>query len=444
MLLKRLCVAGVVAALFQAVPASAEAGQAAEIYPLAKVKRGQTGYGLTTMKGTTPERFEFEVIGVAKNFLPKMDIILVKSDDPKLQLAGFWQGMSGSPLFLDGKLLCAFSYGFRFNKAAIGGCTPLEYMKHEGFKAPRRIDDGKRTLGVGAQHAGTGTRARSQVWAPRSQASAAEWARVAKGGRVDAALGTPRTPWLLSAALPPAPAKPTSDDSGLVASAVPLAMAGFSGPAFAKAKEIMADYPLAPMQAGGTGSSDDGPSEFASGAPIAVQLIRGDMSAAATGTVSLVDTKGVLAFGHPMFQAGELYAPVAAAEIHTVIPSAQSAFIMSSPLRELGSLVQDRQSCIMADTKLKTHMVPVDIYIVSGKGKERDRGEFHVEVLDNKFFTASLAGVATATTSPPRSTPRCSSRATSRSRSPTSCTRRPARQASSTVRAACARSSRWS
>ena len=108
-----------------------------EFYPLEKVKRGQKGYGLTTMSGTTPERFEFEVISVNRNFLPKMDIILVKSDDPKVQVTGFWQGMSGSPLFIEGKLTCAFSYGFRFNKRAIGGCTPLQYMKEEGFQERR-------------------------------------------------------------------------------------------------------------------------------------------------------------------------------------------------------------------------------------------------------------------------------------------------------------------
>lgn len=108
-----------------------------ETYPLSKVRRGQTGYGYTTMKGTTPERFTFEVVSVVKNFLPKQDIILVKSDDPKMQLTGFWQGMSGSPLYIEDKLVCAFSYGFRFNKIPLGGCTPIEYMKREGLMRVR-------------------------------------------------------------------------------------------------------------------------------------------------------------------------------------------------------------------------------------------------------------------------------------------------------------------
>src|SRR5450432_2698620 len=111
---------------------------APDTFPLDKVKRGQTGYGMTTFAGTKPERFTFEVISVVKNFLPKQDIILVKSDDPKLAVSGFWQGMSGSPLYIEDKLTCAFSYGFRFNKVALGGCTPIDYMKKEGLDSYRR------------------------------------------------------------------------------------------------------------------------------------------------------------------------------------------------------------------------------------------------------------------------------------------------------------------
>src|SRR5215470_10249551 len=77
--------------------------QPTEIFPISKVQRGQTGYGLTTFSGTKPERFTFEVVSVVKNFLPKQDIILVKSDDPKMAVSGFWQGMSGSPLYIDDK-----------------------------------------------------------------------------------------------------------------------------------------------------------------------------------------------------------------------------------------------------------------------------------------------------------------------------------------------------
>ncbi len=381
------------AALLLSLAAPAQA-KPVETFPLEKVRRGQTGYGMTTMQGTTPERFEFEVLSVIKNFLPKMDIILVKSDDPKLKVSGFWQGMSGSPLYIDGKLACAFSYGFRFNKVAIGGCTPIHYMKREGF-LPRRMDEqGTR---AGSRRV---SRAGGRTQAPVQAASIEDWLAIAPEGTVASAmdkLGPARTPWLLRAPLPPAPARGQGLDDGgggLVAAAVPLAMSGFSAPAFAAAQEVLRAYPIEPMRAGGTGSANEGPRRFQPGGAIGVQLIRGDMSAAATGTVSYVDGDRVLGFGHPLFQAGELYAPVATAEIHTVIPSAMQAFIVASPLREVGSLVQDRQSTIMADTSLDTRMVPVDIYVETKHGGNTQRGEFHVEVINNRLMTGTFAGIA--------------------------------------------------
>jgi hypothetical protein len=373
---------GVVGALVIGLSATAFASPP-DVYPLSKVHRGQTGYGLTTTAGTTPERFTFEVVGVVHNFLPKQDIILVKSDDPKMQLTGFWQGMSGSPLYIDDKVVCAFSYGFRFNKIPLGGCTPIEYMKRDGFGAYRR----------GGSAGGIGTTPQT---VHAAAASLDEWKRVTPTGDLQGAfdrLGPARSDWLLQTPLPPPPAKPANDES--MTAAVPLSVAGFNGPAFAQVEKLFGDYDLAPVRAGGTGGGGtEGPKDFTMGGSIAVELIRGDMSAAAIGTVSYVDGPQVLAFGHPMFQVGEFYAPVSTTEVHTVIPSAMSAFVMASPEREAGTLVMDRQTTIAADTTLRSAMIPMDISIVTNAGKHTDSGEFHVQLLDNKFLTAALAGAA--------------------------------------------------
>jgi len=357
-----------------------------DTYPLEKVKRGQTGYGLTTMAGTKPERFTFEVVSVVHNFLPKQDIILVKSDDKKLEVTGFWQGMSGSPLYIEDKMVCAFSYGFRFNKVSLGGCTPIDYMKKEG-STPRRA------VAMAAKAGGP-----KVVQQPAATMS--DWKRLAPTVDPQAALdalGPKHKSWLLSAPLPSPIDKPSETDIGAMTASVPLSVSGFSAPAFAQLEKMFGESNIVPVRAGGAGGSannEPGPTKFEMGGSIAVELIRGDMSAAATGTVSYVDGNNVLAFGHPMFQTGETYAPVATSYVHTVVPSSQSAFVLASPIKEIGSLTQDRQAAIAADTNLRTPAIPVSITVTTVAGKRTEKGTFNVEVMDNKFLTPSITGAA--------------------------------------------------
>ena len=378
-IVRRCAAVGVVAC------ASVAHAQPTEIFPVSKVQKGQTGYGLTTFSGTKPERFTFEVVSVVKNFLPKQDIILVKSEDPKLAVSGFWQGMSGSPLYLDDKLLCAFSYGFRFNKVALGGCTPIEYMKREG-EAVRR---GK------AVQASGGTFKTVQPMA----ASLDDWRRLTPNvdaAEAMAALGPVRKSWLLSAPLPAPVARPPMLDDQTMTASVPLSIAGFSAPAFGQLEKMFGDTNLVPMRAGGTtgGKLEGGPTQFVPGAPLALELIRGDMSAAGYCTVSHVEGDKVLSCGHPIFQTGETYAPVATASVNAVVPSSQSAFLMGTSINEIGSLVQDRQAAIVADTGLRSPTIPLDIAITSGTDKHVEKGSFHVEIMNNKFLTPALAGAA--------------------------------------------------
>ncbi len=365
---------------------SATVGAEPATFSLDKVKRGQTGYGMTTFAGMKPERFTFEVVSVVHNFLPKQDIILVKSDDPKMQTPGFWQGMSGSPLYIDDKLTCAFSYGFRFNKIAIGGCTPIDYMKKEGLGAYRRAT---------AQAAAGGG---PKIVQPAA-ATMSDWRRLTPTVDPQAALdalGPAHKSWLLSAPLPEPVSKPAETDGQTMQASVPLSVAGFSAPAFGQLEKMFGDSNVVPVRAGGTTSTPprDAPNHFEMGGAIAVELIRGDMSAAAIGTVTYIDGDKVLAFGHPMFQTGETYAPVSTAYVHAIIPSAQSAFVMGSAMTEIGSLTQDRQSSIAADTSLRTPTIPMAIAITTTAGAHVVNGDFKVDLLANKFLTPSIAGAA--------------------------------------------------
>jgi SpoIVB peptidase S55 len=96
--------------------------------PVEQVRRGMKGYGLTVFEGTQPERFEVEVIDVIKNYLPAQDIILIKTHHPRLDVTNSVQGMSGSPIFIEGKMVGAYSYGWSFGKEPVAGVTPIQNM----------------------------------------------------------------------------------------------------------------------------------------------------------------------------------------------------------------------------------------------------------------------------------------------------------------------------
>lgn len=386
--------AGLVAAAVLGTAATAAAAPP-EIYPLSKVRRGQTGYGFTTFKAAPPERFTFEVMSVMRNFLPKVDIIIIKSDDPKLAVTGIWAGMSGSPLYIEDKLACAVSYGWSFNKITMGGCTPIQLMKDEGLDVPRR--SGPTT--AAKDKGGKGKPAAKPVstkttTAPNSVASMAEWRKLAPNGLASEAIGG-RGSWLVQAPLPPVAQPSSTIDDQTITAAVPLAISGFSAPAYAELAKMFDGSNLMPMRSAGSAADDkEAPAKLEMGGSISVVLINGDMTAAATGTVSYIDGNKVLAFGHPMFGAGEIYMPVATAKVHGVVASAQRPFVLASPGREVGSLVQDRNTMIMADLDLRDPLVPVDIFVTAAGAGHTDKGEFHVDVLNNRFFTAGLAGAA--------------------------------------------------
>jgi hypothetical protein len=359
----------VLALLAAALCGRAGTAKGPEIYPLSKVSIGQKGYGLTVLQGTRPERFEFEVVGVARKMLPKMDIIIFKSDDPKLQLTGVARGMSGSPLYIDGKIACALAYAWSFNKIAMGGCTPIEYMiaesRHPWRKDPERL----------------------------AQVATEEWHRHKPIEKFLEPVGAgAERDWFARTPLPARQPEPPRDQ-GLVRASLPLVVSGLGPTAFEQARQAFAPYHIEPMQgAGGGGDLGRGPTTFELGGNIAVKLAEGDMSSAVTCAVSYLDGSRVLGCGHPMFTLGEVSMPAAVAEIHTIVPSMQSAFKLASPLRELGALVQDRKTAIVADTSRTAQMVPVDIKIKTAAGEQ----EFHSRVVDHKFLTPQLTTIALA------------------------------------------------
>jgi hypothetical protein len=349
------------------------------IMPLSDVKPGMVGQALTVFQGTKPEPFKVRVVSVMRNFLPKEDVILIRAEDPRVEFSGIVAGMSGSPVYIDGKLVGAVAYAWSFAKEPLGGVTPIESMLAER-RRPRRIshevfargDDGLQTV---SPIAAEGLRVPAALKGALSARSGFEAPDALSRG-----LG-----------LPPIGPGPANGEPRLLRASVPLTVSGFSPRTVGELADDLKPTGLVPLQAGGgrkLGAPAAGHVE--PGSAIGVELVRGDMSTVATGTVTYVNGSDVLAFGHPLFGIGEVYLPMVDAEIHAILPSLSQSFKMSSPLNEVGTLVQDRPACIIGDLDARTTMLPVDVR-VTGPGVEPRL--FHAEIARNRRLTPMLASM---------------------------------------------------
>jgi SpoIVB peptidase S55 len=357
-------------------------GAPPRILPLSEVRPGMVGEALTVFQGRKPEPFKVRVISILRNFLPKQDVILIRAEDPRLEHSGIVAGMSGSPVYVGGRLMGAVAYGWSFAKEPLGGVTPIEAMLAERTR-PRRAattgdakptTDGIRTLtlaegGPDSWSDGDSRAAPPPPWepaVPRATVAAAETPATSRGA-LDA-----------GAQLRPV--------------AIPLAVAGFDARTTSEMERLLSPFGLVPMRGGGGRRPGDatGPGHVEPGSAIGVELVRGDMSMVGTGTVSYVDGDTVLAFGHPLMGAGELYLPLVDAEIHAILPSLAQSMKLSSPIAEVGALIQDRKACILGDLGARVPMVPVTVRLTAPGAPPRS---FHAEVAHNRRLTPALVAL---------------------------------------------------
>ncbi len=333
-----------------------QTGRALETISEDELRPGMKGYGLTVFEGTKPVRFDVEVVSVVPNFLLRQNIILIRCDHPVTDKAGVIGGMSGSPIFFEGRLAGALAYGWRFSKDALAGVTPisnmLEVMRRKPRRMARHLRSGGRTL------AGLDSR---EGDAPEKTATFFE--RFIE-----------------------------SPDTQLLPARTPLTLGGFAAAAQGILREALERFGIDPVAGGGSSAGGAGPKRFEAGGSIGVQLIRGDMSATGIGTVTVVDGKNVAAFGHPMFNIGEGYFPVTTARIHTVIASLMRSNKLGSPLNVAGSLVQDREACIVARTDITTAMIPVAVTVRDPRSKRRD--DYRVEIASHRLLTPRFLNAA--------------------------------------------------
>ena len=329
--------------------------------PLDQIHEGMKGTALTVFQGVKPEAMDVEVLGVMRNVNgPKGSIILVRLHGIKPEYTGVVAGMSGSPVYFDGKLAGALAFRIgEFSKEPIAGVTPIEEMLE--------IDALDHSSGQGS---GRGSaQPPALLRASISNQSAAT--QTASPGE--------------------APAPPAQNYSNyLTPIETPLVFNGFSGETLQRYAAQFAAAGIVPVMGIGSASDRKQPEPIEAGSAVSAVLVRGDMNIAATCTVTYVDPQRLLACGHPLLQFGEVDLPMTKATVLATLPSPLNAFKIVNTTETVGAFVQDRQNGIMGVPGRESKMIPVTVAMHSGTSTK----EFHYEILNNARLSP-LAMMAT-------------------------------------------------
>ncbi|HEV3120457.1 MAG TPA: SpoIVB peptidase S55 domain-containing protein, partial [Isosphaeraceae bacterium] len=277
-----------------------------------EIKPGMKGVGRTVMAGTMLEEFEAEVLGVLRDVSPGRDMVLCRLKGCRLEHSGIIQGMSGSPIYVDGTLLGAVAFAWEFAKDPIAGVTPFDQMLAYARSNERRI---------AAENRQDGGPVRSAAW----------------GGSylIDDASGLQ--------SMEPVPAF-SGAMAGMRPIATPVTAAGFTP----RVLSFLADRlgPLGMTASAGGGADEDivrreGDKPLVPGAPLSIAYVTGDFDLSGIGTVTHVEGDRVYGFGHPMMSLGACEFPLMTGYIHTVYPRASVSMKMGSPLKVVGVLDTD-------------------------------------------------------------------------------------------------------
>lgn len=321
---------------------------ASSYWNVADVRPGMKGVGKTVMVGTRLDEFRAEVLGVMQDVSPGRDMILCRLSGCNLEHAGIIQGMSGSPIYIDGKLLGAVAYAWEFAKDPIAGVTPFSQMLQYVRSNDRRLAaEAKGETGSPNVSAGV---YRIELPLPTS----VEGARRA-------------STFPLPLELPKATGRGLG---GMRAIATPLSVSGFSAGGLAVLEQKLGPIGMAPLAAG---EVPDGlrtelqATRLEPGGPISVAMVTGDFDISAIGTVTHVEGDRVYAFGHPMMSLGACAFPMMTGYIHTVYPRASVSMKMGSPLEMVGVLDTDVSTCIAGKIGPKPDLLPMSVTVKTGK-----------------------------------------------------------------------------
>lgn len=352
------------------IPATATAtatavGEAVSILTVDEIRRGQRGYGLSVFAGSEPQPFDVEILGVIHNNSPGTDFILARLsgdfEGGSLERSGVIRGMSGSPVFVDDRLIGAVAFSWAFTEGALAGITPIRQMRHLE-ELPRPAGH---TLATPVQPV---TLAQLQAGDLPADLLERQLSLLAPA----TALGHPASLQWSAAGFGEASRGLLERSLGPLASVAPMGRMASSGAAAGDAQE-------------GEAATVD---TLGHGGSVAAVLVDGDLRLAAAGTVTDRTGDSVLAFGHPFLGVGPILVPMAEAEVVTVVLNQSNSFKLTNMGRIVGAFEQDRQSGIQGRLGVEAPMVPVTVRVGERDGEIRE--EFRLRVSGMPQLTASL------------------------------------------------------
>jgi len=312
--------------------------------PLRDVRAGMQGIGKTVFSGDKIEDFQVEILGVLANTGPRESLILGRLSGGPLEHTGVMQGMSGSPVYIDGKLIGAVAMAYPYAKDPIAGIRPIEEMlRVDSAPLPRR----------------------------------------AGGNTSD------------TASLLPARDGSGFGDTRMTEVATPLALSGFTSTAVEQFTAGLRKLGLEPRQGISTGGAPENrmgnPSQLKPGSMISVELMTGDMSVGADGTLTAIDGNKVYAFGHRFLAVGPTQLPFTRSEVIALLANLNTSFKISSGHELMGVIGQDRDTGIEGTLGARAPMVPLDIS-VTGDSKRIEN--YHMQMVNDRFLSPYLMQMA--------------------------------------------------
>lgn len=341
-----------------------------------ELKVGMRGYGLTVFAGTKIEKFDVEVVSVMHNYQAKRDAILVMCDDDRFRVAKGVQGVSGSPVFFDGRLAGAMAFGWSYGEEPLYGVTPIRQMldvQPTGQRSKADNLEGKKSSSALGQTVYEDLM-RTQLLSRDQMQQLAEISGLARKNS----------------------ASELADQTGLSLLPMKISMNGLN-PVALRVLNQQADNLIfeAGLAGGGSGTEilgDDERPKIERGSAVTVPLMMGDINGAVLGTVTEVIGNHVYAFGHAWNGTGGARWPMGTGKIHTFVNRKSISFKLGQTVDVVGTIWADETTAIYGQIGDMTEMIPVDVTV---KWTYLDREEhFHTEIADNKAMSPFFATMA--------------------------------------------------